>query len=351
MDNKVLIKVFISYSHKDEEWFKRLQVHLKPLQKNHGIDIWDDTRLTPGSKWREKIIKAVDDADIAILIISADYLSSDFIIKNELPPLLKAGEEEGKLILPIIASPSLFNLTPDLAVFKTINDPSRPLLALSKCEQEDVFLKVAETLLKRTEARQSSTKEPSNSESPHIRSEDFLNHSTWIRLIKIGNWLFDEGKGKILGSGKENYLLSRMEYGEKSSIISVELSFTNFREHLQYPDEKINAGIVFGWNSDKVNPKYYHLMFTGEKILLERIGFRGGSPSGDSEHLTDGEPMPIEEGIKHLIRIELSSTIDVFVNKKLFLSINRPTGVVGRVGLRPWRSQMECFKFLVEERD
>ncbi len=41
-------KVFISYSHKDEKWLKRLQVHLKPLERQRRLDRWDDTRIAGG---------------------------------------------------------------------------------------------------------------------------------------------------------------------------------------------------------------------------------------------------------------------------------------------------------------
>ena len=53
-----------------------------------------------GEKWKQKIEKALNDASIAILLISADFIASDFIINNELQPLLKNAEEKGTVILP-----------------------------------------------------------------------------------------------------------------------------------------------------------------------------------------------------------------------------------------------------------
>jgi hypothetical protein len=114
------VQVFVSYSHADKCWFERLKVHLSPLSHEYDVDIWDDTRIKPGSNWREEIQLAVERSNVAIMIISADYLASDFIRTNELPPLLKAAQEEGVLVLPIIVSPSLFRHNPELSMFQAV---------------------------------------------------------------------------------------------------------------------------------------------------------------------------------------------------------------------------------------
>jgi hypothetical protein len=84
--NDAPARVFVSYNHRDRIWLERLQVHLKPLVRQNAIDLWDDTRLRPGTNWREDIQQAVASAQIAILLISADFLASDFIDTDELPP-------------------------------------------------------------------------------------------------------------------------------------------------------------------------------------------------------------------------------------------------------------------------
>jgi hypothetical protein len=140
-------KVFISYSHRDKQWLERLQVHLKPLERKGLVERWDDTRIAPGSNWQEEIRQALAATKVAVLLISADFLASDYIAEHELLPLLEAAERDGAIILPVILSPCLFQETPELARFQAVNDPTRPLLDLPPGEQEQTFLKVARTIL------------------------------------------------------------------------------------------------------------------------------------------------------------------------------------------------------------
>jgi hypothetical protein len=139
-------QVFVSYSHEDAEWLKRLQVHLKPLMRSGDVDLWDDTRIKPGAKWRKEIEQALASAKVAVLLISADFLASDFIDKDELPPLLAAAEQDEAVILSLIVSPSLYEETPSLARFQAANSPKKPLTTLDKAEQEKVLVQVAKAI-------------------------------------------------------------------------------------------------------------------------------------------------------------------------------------------------------------
>jgi tetratricopeptide (TPR) repeat protein len=96
-----------------------------------------------------------------VLLVSADFLASDFIATDELPPLLSAAEKEGAVILPVILSPSRFLKTPSLAQFQTVNNPSRPLIGMTKDEQESVLVNVSEAI------------EASLKHSPEIVTEQF----------------------------------------------------------------------------------------------------------------------------------------------------------------------------------
>jgi hypothetical protein len=139
-------KVFISYSHKDKKWLERLQQHLKPLERDGLLDRWDDTHIKPGQIWHDEIQRALETARVAVLLVSADFLASDFIAKDELPPLLAAAKDQGTFILPVIVSASLFGDTPSLSQFQAVNTPDRPLNGMSRADQEKILVQVAKTI-------------------------------------------------------------------------------------------------------------------------------------------------------------------------------------------------------------
>lgn len=135
--------VFVSYSHADIAYLERLKIHLKPFEKSGQIDLWQDTKIKAGEKWKEKITQALEKSAIAILLISADFLASDFIVDNELPPLLQAAEEKGKTILPVILKPCRFTRDPNLSKFQAINNPNIPLSKLDENGREEIYVDIA----------------------------------------------------------------------------------------------------------------------------------------------------------------------------------------------------------------
>jgi hypothetical protein len=121
------ISIFISYSHSDKKWLERLQKHLKVLSKYfESVDYWDDTKIKGGDKWKKEIEEAIAKANVAILLVSTDFLSSDFITTDELPPLLRKAEEEGTTILPLIVSPCAFTMS-EISDFQAVNSPEKTL--------------------------------------------------------------------------------------------------------------------------------------------------------------------------------------------------------------------------------
>lgn len=134
--------VFISYSHRDKLRLGDLQKFLKPLIRNQGFRAWADTDITAGANWRQQIDVELQRAAVAVLLVSADFLASDFIAALELPQILSAAEKEGLIVHWIAVGRSAYETTP-LKDIQALNDPARPLNKMDKPEREDKWADIA----------------------------------------------------------------------------------------------------------------------------------------------------------------------------------------------------------------
>ncbi len=140
-------QVFISYSHKDKEWLEKLQTFLKSLERNGSIATWDDRRIQAGDEWRKEIEKALASAKVAVLLVSQDFLASDFIHENELPPLLDAAENEGLTIIWVPISHSTYQDSP-IEKYQAAHEPNHPLDSLSASEQNKALVEICKKIKK-----------------------------------------------------------------------------------------------------------------------------------------------------------------------------------------------------------
>ncbi len=134
---------FISYCHADEEYFSRLKVHLSPLV-DEGLDVWDDTRICPGDDWKREIGLALSRARVGVLLVSPDYLASEFITKVELPNLLAAYESDGLRVLTVYISPC--RVPNAVSHIQAINDPARTLVDCEYAESERMWILASELI-------------------------------------------------------------------------------------------------------------------------------------------------------------------------------------------------------------
>jgi hypothetical protein len=98
-------KIFVSYSHADTKHKDRLMVHLAPLKSAADLEIWTDTQIAGGQAWEPAIENALSSATLAVFLVTADFLNSDFITRKEVPALLERREKEGLRLYPILAKP------------------------------------------------------------------------------------------------------------------------------------------------------------------------------------------------------------------------------------------------------
>ena len=138
--------VFISYSHLDKESLCDVKRHFKPFVNQ--IDYWDDTKIQPGQKWKDEIKKTIQEAKVAILLVTTDFLGSEFISTDELPPLLKAAENDGAVILIVILKPCLFEEFPALNQYQAMNPPNNPVIKMTYSDKEELYVNLVRQTMK-----------------------------------------------------------------------------------------------------------------------------------------------------------------------------------------------------------
>lgn len=138
--------VFVSYSHKDKAYAEDLMVHIAPLRLRFEFDLRSDHPIEMDvHSFNSELEAALTKADIAILLVSADYLASSWITRVELPRLLKRAKMGEIRIIPIILRPSPWTHTP-LAYFQAFPRNGEALSALSDVERDRAWVQLYEVL-------------------------------------------------------------------------------------------------------------------------------------------------------------------------------------------------------------
>ncbi|MEH1894805.1 MULTISPECIES: SUMF1/EgtB/PvdO family nonheme iron enzyme [unclassified Nostoc] len=99
------VRVFISYSHRDELLRDSLATHLSNLQWQGIISSWYDRQLTAGTEWDDKIKTELESADIILLLISPDFIASKYCRDIEIPMALQQHESKKAYVVPVILRP------------------------------------------------------------------------------------------------------------------------------------------------------------------------------------------------------------------------------------------------------
>jgi hypothetical protein len=139
------VRVFVSYSHADRDWLNELKLVLTPLIRAERIAFWEDTAIPAGTKWKAEIETQLHTTNVAVLLVSASFLASDFIDRVELPVILQRANKNELRLLWIAVGYSLVAETP-LSGFQAVNDPSRPLDTLDRPQRMAAWVKIGETI-------------------------------------------------------------------------------------------------------------------------------------------------------------------------------------------------------------
>ena len=121
------IRVFYSYSHKDEKLRDRLESHLALLKREGIISQWHDRRIGAGTEWRSAISEQLDASHIVLLLISSDFLASEYCYDIEMKRAMELHELGNTRVIPIILRPCDWKLAP-FAKVNALPTDGRPVI-------------------------------------------------------------------------------------------------------------------------------------------------------------------------------------------------------------------------------
>ena len=134
------MELFYSYSHKDTRLCELLETHLKALQRSGLIRSWYDRKIDPGAEWSEQIQRAMERAGIILLLISPDFMASDYCYEIELPFAMKRHQSGEAVVIPILLRPVAYQDAP-FGTLQMLPKGARPIIVWGR--RDEAFNDVA----------------------------------------------------------------------------------------------------------------------------------------------------------------------------------------------------------------
>jgi hypothetical protein len=133
--------IFVSYSHPDEKWRKHFETMSKPLSRAESMKFWSDRDIKAG-EWEKQIDAAMRGAVAAVLMVSDNFLASNYIMERELPYLLRANRERGLMVFWLYLEPCDVKRYKQITKFQAMTlGELKPLAKMSQWEWKETMLR------------------------------------------------------------------------------------------------------------------------------------------------------------------------------------------------------------------
>lgn len=138
-------KLFISYSHKDEVHLENLRTHLIPLERRRLIEPWFDGHVLPGDNLDERIAAALGQADVIILLVSPDFIASEYCHAKEMATAIERHQQGAARVLPIILRECQWRQEP-FGRLKALPKDGKPIAMASWQHTDTIWNSIAEAI-------------------------------------------------------------------------------------------------------------------------------------------------------------------------------------------------------------
>jgi hypothetical protein len=125
-DSNIPISIFYSYSHRDKAYRDKLKTHLSVMKRQGLISMWHDEDIMPGQEWTDEINKHLKIADVILLLVSPDFMDSDYCYSIEMEFAIQRHEAGEACVIPIILRPCEWSHSP-LSRFQALPYRAKPV--------------------------------------------------------------------------------------------------------------------------------------------------------------------------------------------------------------------------------
>ncbi len=151
------VEIFFCYAHEDEALLKKLQTHLRPLQRQGLIDVWHDRNISAGTEWEQKIDEHISSAQIILLLVSPDFMASDYCYGKEMKRAIERHERGEARVIPVILEHVYWQIEP-LNRLQALPEDAKPITSANWHSLNEALYNVVEGI--RNAAKELSIKSP-----------------------------------------------------------------------------------------------------------------------------------------------------------------------------------------------
>lgn len=140
------IKIFFCYAHEDEALLNKLKTQLRPFQRKGLIDVWYDRDISAGTEWEQEITEYLNNAQIILLLVSPDFIDSDYCYGTEMKRALERHKKGEARVIPVILRP--VHWQDILGNIQALPTDGNPVTSSSWHSPDEAFFNVAEGIRK-----------------------------------------------------------------------------------------------------------------------------------------------------------------------------------------------------------
>jgi tetratricopeptide (TPR) repeat protein len=171
------VEVFCCYCHADETWLQKLEVHLSLLKRQGLISLWYDRLIIPGADWTKSIDTHLETTSVILLLVSADFLASDYCYGIEMRRALERHQANEARIVPILLRPVDWKGAP-FAHLQTLPTNAKAISTWSN--QDEAFTDIVTAIRRAIEDLSLLESSPPRTALPHIWNIPYPHNSFFL---------------------------------------------------------------------------------------------------------------------------------------------------------------------------